>query len=120
MENELYHYGVKRRSGRYPYGSGGRPYQSEERKAKENAKSSDKKEKIIKSALTIAGGIAISYAGVKMTNSPAVRAMMLKVLDAVGDRKVKNPSSKATDSGIFSKALGRMLTIDEAIEKGLL
>lgn len=26
---ELYHYGVKHRSGRYPYGSGERPYQSE-------------------------------------------------------------------------------------------
>lgn len=25
---ELYHYGIKRRSGRYPYGSGERPYQS--------------------------------------------------------------------------------------------
>lgn len=25
---ELYHYGVKRRSGRYPYGSGDRPFQS--------------------------------------------------------------------------------------------
>ena len=28
--NELYHYGIKRRSGRYPYGSGDRPYQGEE------------------------------------------------------------------------------------------
>lgn len=28
-QNELFHYGVKRRSGRYPYGSGERPYQSE-------------------------------------------------------------------------------------------
>lgn len=26
--NELYHYGIPRRSGRYPYGSGDRPYQS--------------------------------------------------------------------------------------------
>lgn len=25
--NEIYHYGIKRRSGRYPYGSGDRPYQ---------------------------------------------------------------------------------------------
>lgn len=27
--NELYHYGIPRRSGRYPWGSGDRPYQSE-------------------------------------------------------------------------------------------
>lgn len=26
--NEIYHYGIKRRSGRYPYGSGERPFQS--------------------------------------------------------------------------------------------
>lgn len=25
--DEIYHYGIKRRSGRYPYGSGDRPYQ---------------------------------------------------------------------------------------------
>lgn len=29
---ELYHYGVKRRSGRYPYGSGERPFQGETKK----------------------------------------------------------------------------------------
>ena len=27
---ELYHYGIPRRSGRYPWGSGDRPFQSEE------------------------------------------------------------------------------------------
>lgn len=29
MSNELYHYGIKRRSGRYPYGSGERPFQGD-------------------------------------------------------------------------------------------
>lgn len=28
-QNELYHYGIKRRSGRYPWGSGDRPYQGD-------------------------------------------------------------------------------------------
>lgn len=32
--NELYHYGIKRKSGRYPYGSGERPYQDSERTKK--------------------------------------------------------------------------------------
>ena len=31
--NELYHYGMPKRSGRYPYGSGDRPYQGIERKS---------------------------------------------------------------------------------------
>lgn len=29
MKNELHHIGIKRRSGRYPWGSGKNPYQSE-------------------------------------------------------------------------------------------
>lgn len=33
--NELYHYGIPRRSGRYPWGSGERPYQGEEINKKE-------------------------------------------------------------------------------------
>lgn len=34
-QNELFHYGIKRRSGRYPWGSGERPYQDREAKRKE-------------------------------------------------------------------------------------
>ena len=30
MEENLLHYGIKRRSGRYPWGSGGTPYQREQ------------------------------------------------------------------------------------------
>lgn len=30
-DDELFHFGIKRRSGRYPYGSGNRPYQDKER-----------------------------------------------------------------------------------------
>lgn len=36
-QQELYHFGIKRRSGRYPYGSGARPYQDrEERRRRKN------------------------------------------------------------------------------------
>ena len=41
-ENELYHYGIKRRSGRYPWGSGERPYQGDNISASKR-KSSAKK-----------------------------------------------------------------------------
>jgi hypothetical protein len=36
-KDELYHDGIKRRSGRYPWGSGARPYQSEERSKRKKA-----------------------------------------------------------------------------------
>lgn len=42
-ENELYHYGMPRRSGRYPWGSGGRPYQSQGGKKGFFQKRKDKK-----------------------------------------------------------------------------
>ncbi len=60
MKNELYHYGMPKRSGRYPYGSGDRPYQDsevpkkkkrifgrkkEEQQAKEKVKQLSKNEK---------------------------------------------------------------------------
>lgn len=40
--NEIYHYGIKRRSGRYPYGSGKRPYQDREKKINQLNKYQDK------------------------------------------------------------------------------
>lgn len=54
MINELYHYGTPRHSGRYPYGSGARPFQrqpelSEEEKFK--MQSIDRKSKLIKKQL---------------------------------------------------------------------
>lgn len=36
--NVLYHFGVKRKSGRYPYGSGDRPFQDREAAKAEKAK----------------------------------------------------------------------------------
>lgn len=43
--NELYHYGIKRRSGRYPYGSGDRPYQELKRSKKIEARKTKRIEK---------------------------------------------------------------------------
>lgn len=42
--NEIYHFGTKRHSGRYPYGSGDRPYQDREKlKAEKREKENLKK-----------------------------------------------------------------------------
>lgn len=45
--NEIYHYGIKRRSGRYPWGSGDRPYQSVNSSALMVYKRASEKEKVI-------------------------------------------------------------------------
>ncbi len=47
QSNELYHYGIKRRSGRYPWGSGERPYQSANSSALSVYKFASEKEKVI-------------------------------------------------------------------------
>lgn len=63
MTNELYHYGMPRRSGRYPWGSGKRPYQNMEpvKKVKKNGYSEysikDKNGKKISSLNTYDFGI---------------------------------------------------------------
>lgn len=40
--DEIFHYGIKRRSGRYPYGSGDRPFQSEMKKKVKTALKGDR------------------------------------------------------------------------------
>lgn len=45
--NEIYHYGIKRRSGRYPWGSGERPYQGMSSSALSVYKIANEKEKVI-------------------------------------------------------------------------
>lgn len=52
--SELYHYGMPRRSGRYPYGSGDRPYQDKERAEKKITKRFDKLDKVIEKNQTLA------------------------------------------------------------------
>lgn len=46
--SELYHYGMPQRSGRYPYGSGERPYQGEEKSKKPSRKEQREQKKAIK------------------------------------------------------------------------
>lgn len=89
--NELYHFGIKRRSGRYPWGSGDRPYQSEEKNIQTITDSTGKKEGkikkvakglgkgILKLALTSAKLAALSSLGYGFIASEAGG----KIMDAV-------------------------------------
>lgn len=80
MNNELYHYGTKRHSGRYPWGSGERPYQGDpqERKARRKAKLQEfgqKAKKVAKTAGKIAGRAALS-AGVSVLTTSITSQVM--------------------------------------------
>lgn len=70
--DEIYHFGTKRHSGRYPWGSGNRPYQSaeQEKKKKYQKKTVDKvrtaTDRTIRSAISVAlsavGGVTVGTA----------------------------------------------------------
>lgn len=61
--NEIYHFGIKRRSGRYPYGSGERPYQDRE-SGKKTSKYEVKEVSRLKTAISnSARSVAISTIG---------------------------------------------------------
>lgn len=61
--SELYHFGIKRRSGRYPWGSGERPYQSDPAKLEaEKAEKRQKRKEAIKKAAASVGKLALKSA----------------------------------------------------------
>lgn len=70
--DEIYHFGIKRRSGRYPWGSGERPYQSNEKNKFQNyeKKTVDKvktaADRAARSAISVAlstvGGVTVGMA----------------------------------------------------------
>lgn len=86
MSNYIIHFGIKRKSGRYPWGSGKRPHQSEEKgdsrkesssqneektkdKKKEKFHLSDKQKTAIKIGLGVAGAALAAYGGYKLYNN---------------------------------------------------
>lgn len=78
-KNEIYHFGIKRRSGRYPWGSGERPYQSINRKDIDRASNKFVRSSKFKSDKTIPKGTVVyrvetgnkndsGYASISYTN----------------------------------------------------
>ena len=119
--SELYHYGVSKRdgapigSGRYHLGSGDRPFQSEETLDKKN---NDRYNRYVKKALTAIGALSISYAGYKFSQNEHMKSILYKAISKVSDQKII--TSENDPSYIFSKSLGRMLTIKEAMDMGFI
>lgn len=74
--NELFHYGIKRRSGRYPYGSGKRPYQSLSPMAKKGAK---KKQSLARDVF----GKEVSRSKLVSNNSDDQKGLSIKKGDKV-------------------------------------
>lgn len=120
--SELYHFGVSKKngapgpgSGRYPLGSGDRPFQSEKTLDKKN---NDRHNRYVKKALGVVGALSIAYAGYKFSQNEHIRNILYKAISKVSDQKII--TSENDLSYIFSKSLGRMLTIKEAMDMGFI
>lgn len=83
--NELYHYGVKRRSGRYPYGSGERPYQGSERNQHRRSHSLSKKnqQKLLKVGGLAVKSIIAAYGSYKLYESGILENIGNSYLDSL-------------------------------------
>lgn len=107
---ELYHYGIKQRSGRYPWGSGKRPYQSEEEKAEKKKQNSAKRKETLKKVGAAAykaawTGIAVAL---KVVASSAITSMTLAGVAAAGFQFIQSPACQSLMSQIGISA-GRIL-----------
>lgn len=104
-EDELYHYGTKRHSGRYPWGSGERPFQGDPQKAAARREKlrefGQKAKKVGKVGVKVAAGAALA-AGVTALSPVAVNAA------AIAGRNflVNNPGLTYT---LFSTKIGESL-----------
>ena len=98
---ELYHYGIKRRSGRYPYGSGARPHQHTGKKIK----LSDSQKQTIKTVAFVGAGLAITYGAHKLINNPKAIEVGKKVINAAvsNNSGIKNAVQSSTEYKIAKK-----------------
>lgn len=107
---ELMHYGIKRRSGRYPWGSGERPYQSEEEKAEKKKQKSIKRKETLKKVGSAAykaawTGIAVAL---KVVASSAITSMTVAGVAAAGFQFIQSPACQQIMNQIGISA-GRIL-----------
>jgi hypothetical protein len=101
MENELYHYGIKRRSGRYPYGSGARPHQHTGKKIV----LSDSQKQAIKTVAFVGAGLAITYGTHKLINNPKAIELGKKAIAAAASNNssIKNAIQTSTEYKLAKK-----------------
>ncbi len=109
--NELYHYGIPMRSGRYPYGSGGRPFQhriplvNPGNTVKEDIISGIKKGILIATPLYVTGKMGLGLLAIKSTMSElgmstGVIKQTLSSLGIMTPSDALNYAKKALTEGI--------------------
>ena len=122
MDEILYHYGIKGQKWGIRRHRNNHETSANSRNTvqkKDSRVNREKIERTVKIASAIAATAAISYAGLKFSTSPKVRSMVARALDKLSDKSVSEISSMS-DVQIFSKSLGRMLTVEEMVDAGFI
>lgn len=109
MNNELCHYGIKRRSGRYPYGSGDRPFQSATRSEIRKLEKGKERSQIFRNQHTIPKGTNV-YLVSKNPNSTKNSA----TVSYLNIDRDKNISSSRFDKS--SKSYERRMILTEDVK----
>lgn len=104
-ENDIEHFGIKRKSGRYPWGSGKRPYQSGGGVAPRNETPEQREERKQKALKTATSATEIKEFANELTNQELEQALKRIELNS----KLNNYAKAEREAG--------MRKIDEAMKK---
>ena len=115
---ELCHHGVKgMKWGVRRYRNKGTQVSVENKTKKGDLYRNRKVKNAVKISASIAATFALSYAGVKFSTNPKVRAKAYDIINKLSNTPVSEiPESAYT---VYNKSLGRNLTMEELISKGL-
>lgn len=111
MSEIIYHHGIKGQKW------GIRRYQNSDGSLTPAGKK--RYEQIIKTTVAIGGTVAISYAGMKFATDPKIRSIAMKVINKLSNKSISEISN-AGSYQVYSKSLGRMLTVEELVSAGLI
>ena len=124
--DEIYHFGIKERSGRYPWGSGDRPYQrfekpkiSPEERAERSRKRAETAKKVAKSIgnLVLKSALTGATVATKVVCSSAITSATLVGIAAAGYNAITSPQMSSILDQLAIKA-GEFV-YDRYIRKGM-
>lgn len=107
MDSYIYHHGIKGMKW------GVRRYQNEDGSLTPEGKKRQK----FKYIAGVAATVTLSYAAYRLARSEKLRNIVWKSMQKVSDKPISSSFGKYT---IYSKKLGRNLTLEEMAERGLI
>lgn len=118
--SDLYHYGIQRKSGRYPWGSGGRPFQSLEEKGKRRKARAEQKLAKISSKVQARQNKATqaySRAEKKAGSFLSTRAGTRRAYESAADQQRKVNRLEVRGKKYYEKQVEKLAKLDIALSQ---